>query len=114
MHGGFRIKVYDLIDFMPNVIYLNQGGSNELITGLSFDVKIDPYRDFIFGGNYRINDAISPNVGIHMNGLTVGFSYDFNTSKIKTASTNNGGYELSISFVNPKKTPVTKFVCPRL
>jgi type IX secretion system PorP/SprF family membrane protein len=114
MHGGFRIKVYDLIDFMPNVIYLNQGGSNELITGLSFDVKIDPYRDLIFGGNYRINDAISPNVGIHMNGLTVGFSYDFNTSKIKTASTNNGGYELSISFVNPKKTPVTKFVCPRL
>ena len=114
MHGGFRFHLNDIIDVMPNAIYLSQANSNELIAGLSMNFKIDETKDFVFGANYRIKDAIAPNIGIHINGLTVGFSYDFNTSQIKTASTNNGGYELSISFVNPKKTPVTKFVCPRL
>lgn len=113
-HAGLRFQLNDMVDLLPNAIYLSQAGNNELIAGMSFDLKIDPNKDLIFGGNYRINDAIAPNVGIHINGLTVGFSYDINTSQIKTATTNSGGYELSISFINPKKTPVTKFVCPRL
>lgn len=114
LHGGFRIGLNDRVDLMPNVIYLSQGGSSECIAGLSFNVKIDPTKDFIFGGHYRINDAIAPNIGLHIDGLTVGFSYDVNTSQIKTSSVNNGGYELSISFIKPKKVPDTKFICPRL
>ena len=113
-HGGFRIRINERLDLMPNAIYLSQGGSNELISGISMNVNIDPTKDFILGGSYRVKDAIAPNIGLHINGLTIGFSYDINTSQINTGSTNNGGYELSISFVNPKKSPVTKFICPRL
>ncbi|MEI8073507.1 MAG: PorP/SprF family type IX secretion system membrane protein [Bacteroidota bacterium] len=114
MHGGLRIKMNDRIDLLPNAIYLSQAGSNELIAGLSLNIKIDPTKDFIVGSNYRINDAIAPNIGLHIDGLTIGFSYDVNTSQVKTSSLNNGGYEISVSFIKPKKSPDTKFVCPRL
>ena len=113
-HGGFRIKMNELLDLMPNAIYLSQGGSNEYIAGLSLNVKIDPTKDLILGGYYRLNDAFAPNIGLHIDGLTVGFSYDINTSQVKTSSLNNSGYELSVSFVKPRKIKETKFVCPRL
>jgi type IX secretion system PorP/SprF family membrane protein len=113
-HGGFRIKLNDRFDIMPNAIFLSQGSNTEIITGLAFNLKIDPTKDLIFGGNYRINDAIAPNIGLNIDGLTFGFSYDINTSQVKTSTVNNGGYELSITFIKPKKSPDTKFVCPRL
>lgn len=113
-HGGFRIKMNALLDLMPNAIYISQGGSNETIAGLSLNVKIDPSKDLILGGYYRLNDAFAPNIGLHIDGLTVGFSYDINTSQVKTSSLNNSGYELSVSFVKPRKIKETKFVCPRL
>lgn len=113
-HGGFRIKMNERIDLMPNAIFLSQGNNSEIIAGLSVNLKIDPTKDLIFGGSYRINDAIAPNIGLNIDGLTVGFSYDINTSQVKTSAVNNGGYELSITFIKPKKSPDTKFVCPRL
>lgn len=113
-HGGFRIRMNDRIDLMPNAIFLSQGSNNEIIAGLSLNLKIDPTKDLIFGGNYRINDAIAPNIGLNIDGFIVGFSYDINTSQVKNTAVNNGGYELSITFIKPKKSPDTKFVCPRL
>ncbi|MBY0480434.1 MAG: PorP/SprF family type IX secretion system membrane protein [Chitinophagaceae bacterium] len=113
-HGGFRIRLNDRVNLFPNAIYLSQGGVNEIVGAISMNLKIDDNKDFIVGGSYRINDAIAPNIGLHFNRITVGFSYDINTSQIKTGSTNNGGYELSISFTNAKKIPDTKFICPRL
>jgi len=114
LHGGFRIKMNELFDLMPNAIFVSQGGSSECIAGLSLNLKIDPTKELIFGGYYRLNDALAPNLGLHIDGLTVGFSYDINTSQIKTSSINNSGYELSVSFVKPRKIKETKFVCPRL
>jgi type IX secretion system PorP/SprF family membrane protein len=114
LHGGLRIKMNDQWDILPSAIYTGQGSANEVAMGLSLSMKIDGNKDLIAGAMYRLNDAIAPNIGLHLNGMTIGFSYDVTTSQLKTASSANGGYELSISFTKPRKIPDTKFICPRL
>jgi type IX secretion system PorP/SprF family membrane protein len=114
VHGGIRLKMSGSVDLIPNAIYLSQGGASEIAGGMAINLKIDSDKDLIAGATYRVNDAIAPNIGLHINGLTIGFSYDINTSQLKTASSVNGGYELSISFTNPRKIPDARFICPRL
>jgi type IX secretion system PorP/SprF family membrane protein len=114
VHGGIRMQMSDRIDLIPSILYMSQGSANEIAGGLSVNLKIDGDKDLIAGGTYRLNDAIAPNIGLHVGGLTFGFSYDVNISQLKTVSSINGGYELSISFTNPKKIPEARFICPRL
>lgn len=114
IHGGIRLRMSNQIDLIPHAVYFSQGGANEIAAGMAVNLKIDADKDLIAGGTYRLNDAIAPNIGMHVNGLTIGFSYDINVSQLKTASSINGGYELSISFTNPKKIPDARFICPRL
>lgn len=114
VHGGMRLKLSSQADLIPNAIFLSQGGASEIAAGISLNLNIDAGKDLIAGGMYRLNDAFAPNIGLHINGLTIGFSYDINVSQLKTASSGNGGYELSISFTNPRKIPDTRFICPRL
>lgn len=114
LHGGARIKLGSNMDMIPHVLYLHQGNASETAGGVAFNIRLEEGKDLIAGGTYRLNDAVAPNLGLHLNGLTIGFSYDINTSKFKTASSGNGGYELSISFTGRKKIPETRFICPRL
>lgn len=114
VHGGMRINMTDKLALTPHAVLLKQGDAHEVTGGLSLNMQIQDGADLLLGTAYRLNDAVAPNIGIHLNGLTIGFSYDINMSKIKSASTGNGGYELSISFIGRKKITDTKFVCPRL
>ncbi|NCI47609.1 PorP/SprF family type IX secretion system membrane protein [Sediminibacterium soli] len=114
IHGGMRLKMNNRVDLMPNALYAAQGNANEIAAGLSMNIRIDGAKDLVAGAMYRTGDAIAPNIGLYLNGLMIGFSYDINMSQMKTVSSINGGYELSISFTKPRKIPDTKFICPRL
>lgn len=114
VHGGMRMRMSDRLDITPHAVFLKQGDASEVTGGLSLNMNIQDGADLLFGTTYRLNDAVAPNIGIHLNGFTIGFSYDINMSKLKTASSANGGYELSISFIGRKKITDSKFVCPRL
>lgn len=114
IHGGVRMRMNDRVAITPHAVFLKQGDAHEITGGLSFNMQIQEGTDLLLGTTYRLHDAVAPNIGIHMNGLTIGFSYDINMSKMKTASSGNGGYELSISFIGRKKITDSKFVCPRL
>lgn len=114
IHGGIRFQLGDRAELIPHAVYLQQGKASEIAGGMVCNLKIEENKDLIIGSTYRLNDAIAPTIGLHVNGLTIGFSYDINISQLKTASSTNGGYELSISFTNQKKTPDTRFICPRL
>lgn len=114
VHGGVRMRMSDKVDLTPHAVLLRQGDANEITGGLSLNMQIQDGADLLLGTTYRLNDAVAPNIGIHLNGLTIGFSYDINMSKMKTASSGNGGYELSISFIGRRKITDSKFVCPRL
>jgi type IX secretion system PorP/SprF family membrane protein len=114
VHGGLRLKMSRLVDLIPNMIYTRQGSATETAAGLGLNLNIDAGKDLVAGVMYRVNDAVAPNIGLHLNGLTIGFSYDINISDYKTAATASGGYELSISFTKSRKIPESRFVCPRL
>jgi type IX secretion system PorP/SprF family membrane protein len=114
IHGGIRFKMGSRAELIPHAVYMQQGNTNEIAAGMMCNLKIQEGTDLLVGSLYRVDDAIAPNIGLHVNGLTIGFSYDINISQLKTASSSKGGYELSISFTNQKKIPDTKFICPRL
>lgn len=112
--GGIRFAAGNRMTLIPHMLYQQQGSADELVAGLVCNYLLETGKELIVGGTYRLGDAIAPTIGIHLNGLTIGFSYDINTSQLKTASSSNGGYELSISFTGQKKLPDTRFICPRL
>jgi type IX secretion system PorP/SprF family membrane protein len=114
IHGGIRFKMGNHAELIPHAVFMQQGNTNEIAAGMMCNLKIQEGTDLLLGSLYRVDDAIAPNIGLHFNGLTIGFSYDINISQLKTASSSNGGYELSISFTNQKRIPDTKFICPRL
>ena len=114
INGGVRVQMGKRAELIPNIIYQQQGSANEVTAGMVCNLTIEEGKFLMLGGAYRLNDAVAPSLGLHLNGLSIGFSYDINTSQIKTASSANGGYELSISFTHPKKIPETRFICPRL
>lgn len=114
VHGGMRMKLNERVDLLPNALYTGQGKASEIAAGLSVNMRIDAAKELVAGAMYRVNDALAPNIGLFINGLMIGFSYDINMSQMKTVSSSNGGYELSVSFTKPRKIPDTRFICPRL
>jgi hypothetical protein len=67
------------------------------------------------GAVYRWKDAIIPVVKINTNKLSIGLSYDVNTSKLKTASSYRGGFELTLSYMgllNKDNADADKVHCP--
>jgi type IX secretion system PorP/SprF family membrane protein len=114
IHAGARFQLGKRAELIPHAVFLMQGNTNEIAGGMVCNLTIESGTDLILGSIYRLNDAVAPNIGLRFNGLTIGLSYDINVSQLKTASSSNGGYELSISFTNQKKIPDTKFICPRL
>ena len=114
INGGIRFQVGKRAELIPHVIYQQQGSASELTGGIVCNLTIEEGKFLMLGSTYRLNDAIAPSLGLHLNGLTIGLSYDINTSQVKTVSSSNGGYELSISFTHHNKIPETRFICPRL
>ena len=49
----------------------------------------------------RFNDAIAIAAMFELGTFAFGFSYDVNTSSLRSASNGYGGFELAIRFVNP-------------
>ncbi len=113
IHGGARFQIASSAELIPHILFLQQGNATELAGGMVCNMNLDADKDLILGAMYRKDDAFVPSMGLHVGGLTIGFSYDFKTSDIKTATSSNGGYELSISFTNQKKTPDARMICPR-
>lgn len=114
VHGGVRFQVSRTAELIPHALFMKQGSTTELAGGMVCNLKLEPGKDLIMGAMYRKDDAVAPSLGLHINGLTIGISYDVNISGLKTVAASNGGYELSISFTSKKKIPDTRFICPRL
>jgi len=113
-HGGARLKVNYMLDITPNFIYLKQGQAQEIAAGAFAKLMLDPESDLIFGSNYRFEDAAIAFLGIHIKNMVIGASYDFNTSNLNRATSNKGGFELSVSFTSRKGILGPNFFCPRL
>ena len=95
---------------MPSVLYMRQGPNQEITFGSSFRFMLredSKYTGFVkqaaisVGGLYRFGDAAIITSYLEMANYGIGFSYDFNLSDLRTASSFQGGFELSLRYTTP-------------
>lgn len=99
-----------------------QGNYRETLGGAMIGFALDGY-DFQesmynihFGGFLRWRDAIMPVVKIDYKPFSVAFSYDINTSQLRTASQSRGGFEISVTyqaFFDRDNSTKNAVLCPR-
>lgn len=101
--------------------YARQGANQEIIFGLLASyrtINMDKEKiAAIYGGVfYRVGDAWIPTIKVDYKNLGFTFSYDVNTSALKTASSTQGGFEISIfakGFLKYGPYATDKVRCPR-
>lgn len=118
---GFNWSISPTTGFIFHSNYSQQGTYSEIIFGglLSWR-KIDATMNSLFaiygGAFYRLNDAIIPTVKIDYKKYSFTFSYDFNTSTLRTASNGMGGFEMSVysrGVLSKGLWAIDKTKCPR-
>jgi type IX secretion system PorP/SprF family membrane protein len=105
-------------DIIPSIQYSHQGIYREILMGTSLKYYLIDmpmkYRAMYFGSWNRGIDAFYLTLGMDINDLFIGVSYDVNYSKLVPASRYRGGYEFAIRYIirtfKPKK--IIHRVCP--
>jgi type IX secretion system PorP/SprF family membrane protein len=115
-HAGARLSLSDRFSITPNALYLIQGNAREIMVGAFCNFSVSDQNHLLIGANYRLNDALSPYLGLTLKTTMIGLSYDINTSNLGRQVGGTNAFEVSISFFSPRKikTPDIDFVCPRL
>lgn len=118
--GGLKLAIndYSYVSFQAD--YSMQGSAKEIIAGGMYSRKIgddmdNPLYTLHLGAYMRWQDAIIPVIKLDYNPFSLSFSYDVNTSPLKTASQLRGGFELSIAFIGFNSGYSTKdaVLCPK-
>jgi len=95
---------------VPSFLYIQQGTSKDIIAGGLLRLKLQDeskYTSFVkgsalsLGAEYRVGDAIIPQVELEFEKYAIGVNYDVNTSDLSVASSGRGGLEISLRFINP-------------
>lgn len=92
--------------------YQYQSGAQELTIGGAYGLQLgDDLKNVISLGTwYRLGDALIPYVGYQLDGLQVGFSFDFTTSALKAASQSRNGFELSLVYSAPDRRDLKRAI----
>ena len=109
--GTFDLKDSKL-SLVPSMFYAMQGPYREFTPGLLFKIRIGSTTKYTgifkesavyFGSHYRVKDAIIPQVYLEFSDYMIGVSYDYNNSQLSSATGGNGGFEISIRYINKPK-----------
>lgn len=113
-HGGARIRANEMLDIVPNALFMYQGNTQETSLGAYAQLMVNNSSNILFGGNYRLKDAAIAFVGLQYRNMVFGLSYDVNTSSLQRATNSNGGLEISVSLIGRNGIIGPNFFCPRL
>ena len=117
LHGGASFPIGNNLSVSTSAIFQYQNKATETVIGgaLSANVNDDinnPTSVYV-GTWLRFGDAIIPYVGIEINGLRIGASYDINTSSLKAATASRGGSEFSLIYIKRPTTGGKGIPCPK-
>jgi type IX secretion system PorP/SprF family membrane protein len=111
VHGSALIsRKNSNIAYNPGFMFYRQGAVQEIYAGGLIRYKLNQDSKYTglhkgaaisFGGFVRAKDAAVAAMLFEYSHYAVGFSYDINTSPLRTASNARGGFEISLRFVNP-------------
>lgn len=123
LHGGLNIQAGEKLKFSPNLLFMNQGKRNLLNAGLyaTFDLyeRKDDFKtlmpsELIFGAWYRLRDAFIFSAGISNECYTLAFSYDINSSNMRSYTQGRGAFEVSLSVRKAQDKRFKRFNTPRI
>lgn len=98
------------VGIAPGFFFYRQGGVQEIYAGgmVRYKLKQDSKYTGLqkgaaisFGGFLRAKDAVIASMLFEYSSYAIGFSYDVNTSLLRTATNMRGGFEISLRYVNP-------------
>lgn len=116
IHGGAYFPIGTNTTLHMSALYMMQGGASETVAGGAIQFIANPDEQkpasLYVGSWVRFGDAIIPYLGLEFDDFRLGFTYDYNSSSLKTASLNRGGIEISLIYVRRPSTdkPVN---CPK-
>lgn len=100
------------VALVPSLFYAKQSKYQEVTAGVLLKIKFGEETKytgffkqsaFYFGAHYRISDAIIPQVYLEFTDYMIGISYDYNNSNLSDVTHGNGGFEISLKYVNKPK-----------
>jgi type IX secretion system PorP/SprF family membrane protein len=112
----------DRFSVLPAVLYQTQTNASELIAGTELKYRLGEEdvrsvaSSLFLGGWTRTGDATLVTGGIEMKGFRVGVGYDLTSSKLKTAASGVGGFELGVQYIQPNPIDFARkvfFPCAR-
>ena len=120
INAGLTGAIGEENDIIIYADYFKQGGGEQMQAGLMYKHNLVKYDDddvvSLSGGAFlRWNDAVLPVIKLDYYKFGVGFTYDANISKLKTASQSRGGFEISMSYrnyLNIRNSSLNKTRCP--
>ncbi|RMG22085.1 MAG: type IX secretion system membrane protein PorP/SprF, partial [Bacteroidetes bacterium] len=99
VHGRWMFLGNERMLIGPALLYMQQGTAREINLGALLDYEFDQEVFLHAGMHYRLGDALIPYLGMTINQLRFGFSYDITSSALATYNQMQGGYELSLTYV---------------
>lgn len=120
VNAGLSKSISDVNKIIVYADYFMQGGARQIQGGLMLSHDFagnneDQKVALSAGLFYRLRDALIPVLKIEYNKIGLGFNYDVNISKLKTASQLRGSFEATLSykgFTRSQNSSVNKVRCP--
>jgi type IX secretion system PorP/SprF family membrane protein len=100
------------VALVPSMFYAQQLKYQEITAGLLLKLGFGSETRYtglfkqsavLFGAHYRVGDAIIPQFYLQFSDFMFGVSYDYNNSDLSDATNGNGGFEISLKYVNKPK-----------
>jgi type IX secretion system PorP/SprF family membrane protein len=103
LHANLETELTPTLNALPGILAMRQGPHSELLLGSNFRYFLDkrPYSLLAvqLGGWYRVQDAAVIFAGVDWGNWQFGASYDINTSALRQATGNRGGFEFSVIYI---------------
>jgi len=103
IYGLGTFRLIDPLDLVLVGMYQGHGPHQEIVVGLGAKIhlinELTSQLNVLFGVNFRLGDAIIPNVEVGYNSWKFGLSYDWNTSGFNEVTNGRGGIELSAAYI---------------
>lgn len=100
------------VSFVPSMFYAQQLKYKEITAGMLLKIRFGSETRYtglfkqsaiLFGAHYRVGDAIIPQFYMQFSDFMFGVSYDYNISDLSDVTNGNGGFEISLKYVNKPK-----------
>lgn len=106
LHGGVDFKITRGLKLTPNLLLMSQNKVRQVNAGayLTIDVNNNPYArktntvEILVGTWKRMDDSMIFTTGLNTKNVTVGVSYDLNSSSLRYQTRGRGAMELSIAY----------------